>query len=93
MTGSSSPRTFARRFLASTGTTPYQWILRKRIRLAQRLLETGDLPIDTVARKNGLRTASNLRKQLRPGTAHHPAGLPARLPAPGRPAHHGPGRS
>ncbi|HTT51335.1 MAG TPA: helix-turn-helix domain-containing protein [Streptosporangiaceae bacterium] len=59
-----SPRTFARRFLASTGTTPYQWILRERIRLAQRLLETSDLPIDSVAGKSGLRTASNLRKHF-----------------------------
>jgi AraC family transcriptional activator FtrA len=59
-----SPRTFARRFLASTGTTPYQWILRERIRLAQRLLETSDLPIDSVAEKSGLRTASNLRKHF-----------------------------
>jgi len=59
-----SPRTFARRFLASTGTTPYQWIVRERIRLAQRLLETSDLPVDSVAQKSGLRTASNLRKHF-----------------------------
>jgi transcriptional regulator GlxA family with amidase domain len=59
-----SPRTFARRFLAGTGTTPYQWILRERIRLAQRLLETSDLPIDSVATKSGLHTASNLRKHF-----------------------------
>jgi AraC family transcriptional regulator, transcriptional activator FtrA len=59
-----SPRTFARRFLASTGTTPYQWILRERIRLAQRLLETSDLPIDSVAARSGLGTASNLRKHF-----------------------------
>jgi AraC family transcriptional regulator, transcriptional activator FtrA len=59
-----SPRTFARRFLASTGTTPYQWILRERVRLAQRLLETSDLPVDSVAAKSGLRTASNLRKHF-----------------------------
>jgi AraC family transcriptional regulator, transcriptional activator FtrA len=59
-----SPRTFARRFLASTGATPYQWIVRERIRLAQRLLETTDLPIDAVAAKTGLRTADNLRKHF-----------------------------
>jgi len=34
-----SPRTFARRFVAGTGATPYQWIVRERVRLAQRLLE------------------------------------------------------
>jgi AraC family transcriptional regulator, transcriptional activator FtrA len=59
-----SPRTFARRFLGSTGTTPYQWILRERIRLAQRLLETSDLPVEAVAVRSGLRTASNLRKHF-----------------------------
>jgi transcriptional regulator GlxA family with amidase domain len=59
-----SPRTFARRFQASTGTTPYQWIVRERIRLAQRLLETTDLPVDTVAVKTGFCTAGNLRKHF-----------------------------
>jgi AraC family transcriptional activator FtrA len=59
-----SPRTFARRFQASTGTTPYQWIVRERIRLAQRLLETTDLPIDAVAVKTGFATAGNLRKHF-----------------------------
>ena len=59
-----SPRTFARRFLASTGTTPYQWLLRQRIQLAERLLETSDLPIDSVAQKGGFSTAANLRKHF-----------------------------
>jgi AraC family transcriptional regulator, transcriptional activator FtrA len=59
-----SPRTFARRFVASTGTTPYQWLLRQRIQLAQRLLETGDLPIETVAGRCGFGTAANLRKHF-----------------------------
>jgi AraC family transcriptional regulator, transcriptional activator FtrA len=59
-----SPRTFARRFLASTGTTPYQWLLRQRIQLAQRLLETTDLPIDLVAGASGFSTAANLRKHF-----------------------------
>lgn len=61
---SMSPRTFARRFLASTGTTPYQWLLRQRIQLAQRLLETTDLPIDSVAETSGFSTAANLRKHF-----------------------------
>jgi AraC family transcriptional activator FtrA len=59
-----SPRTFARRFLATTGTTPYRWLLRQRIQLAQRLLETTDLPIDQVARASGFSTAANLRKHF-----------------------------
>jgi transcriptional regulator GlxA family with amidase domain len=59
-----SPRTFARRFLASTGTTPYQWLIHQRIQLAQRLLETSDLPVDSVAEKSGFSTAANLRKHF-----------------------------
>jgi AraC family transcriptional regulator, transcriptional activator FtrA len=59
-----SPRTFARRFLASTGTTPYQWLLRQRIQFAQRLLETTDLPVDSVAAASGFSTAANLRKHF-----------------------------
>jgi AraC family transcriptional activator FtrA len=59
-----SPRTFARQFRAGTGTTPYQWLLRQRVQLAQRLLETSDLPIDTVADRSGFCTAGNLRKHF-----------------------------
>ncbi|HUN37802.1 MAG TPA: helix-turn-helix domain-containing protein [Trebonia sp.] len=59
-----SARTFARRFVASTGTTPYQWIARERVRLAQRLLETTDLPVEAIARDCGLGSAANLRKHF-----------------------------
>jgi transcriptional regulator GlxA family with amidase domain len=59
-----SPRTFARRFPASTGSTPLTWILRERVRLAQRLLETTDLPIDAIAGRTGFGTADNLRKHF-----------------------------
>jgi AraC family transcriptional activator FtrA len=59
-----SRRTFARRFAASTGTTPYQWLLRQRLQLAQRLLETTDLPIELVATRSGFLNAGNLRKHF-----------------------------
>ena len=59
-----SPRTFARRFLAATGTTPLQWILTERVRLAQRLLESTGLPVDAVARGSGFGTPDNLRKHF-----------------------------
>ena len=59
-----SPRTFARRFLAATGTTPYQWLIQQRIQLARRLLETSDLPVDSVAQKSGFCTGANLRKHF-----------------------------
>jgi AraC family transcriptional regulator, transcriptional activator FtrA len=59
-----STRTFARRFSAATGTTPYQWLLRQRLQLAQRLLETSDMPVDSIAHKTGFVTAANLRKHF-----------------------------
>jgi transcriptional regulator GlxA family with amidase domain len=56
-----SPRTFARRFRATTGTTPHQWLLRQRILFAQRLLESGDESIDRIASLAGFGSAANLR--------------------------------
>lgn len=60
-----SPRTFARRFRATTGTTPLQWLLRQRVLLAQRLLETTDEPVELVARRCGFGTAAGLRQHFR----------------------------
>ena len=60
-----SQRSFARHFVATTGATPYQWLLRQRIQHAQRLLERTDLPIDAVAHRVGLGNATNLRKHFR----------------------------
>jgi transcriptional regulator GlxA family with amidase domain len=56
-----SPRTFARHFLAMTGTSPLRWLLVQRVAAAQRLLETSDLSIDRVAEACGLGSAANLR--------------------------------
>ncbi|MEW1610764.1 MULTISPECIES: helix-turn-helix domain-containing protein [unclassified Streptomyces] len=59
-----SPRTFARRFQQETGTTPYRWLLRQRVLLAQHLLETSDQTIDTIAGQTGFGTAATLRHQF-----------------------------
>lgn len=56
-----SPRTFARRFRAVTGTTPLQWILRQRVLLAQRMLESTDEPIELIAQHCGFGSAAALR--------------------------------
>jgi transcriptional regulator GlxA family with amidase domain len=56
-----SPRTFARRFVASTGTTPLQWLLRQRVLLAQRLLETRDDPVERIAERCGFGSAAGMR--------------------------------
>jgi AraC family transcriptional activator FtrA len=59
-----SKRTFARRFSATAGTTPYQWLLTQRLRRAQRLLETTDLPVEHIALESGFADATTLRKHF-----------------------------
>ncbi|MFS0695324.1 GlxA family transcriptional regulator [Streptomyces nitrosporeus] len=59
-----SPRTFARRFQQETGTTPYRWLLRQRVLLAQQLLESSDETVDTIAGRTGFGTAAALRHQF-----------------------------
>jgi transcriptional regulator GlxA family with amidase domain len=59
-----SPRSFARHFRAHTGTTPYTWLLSQRVRLAERLLESADLPVDEVARLSGFGSAAGLREHF-----------------------------
>ena len=60
-----SPRTFARRFGESVGSTPHQWVLRQRVIQAQRLLESTDLSIDAISSQCGLGSAQNLRIHFR----------------------------
>lgn len=56
-----SPRTFARRFRAETGTTPHHWLTDQRILHAQRLLEETSQPVEAVADLVGFGSASVLR--------------------------------
>ncbi|HET9021805.1 MAG TPA: helix-turn-helix domain-containing protein [Ornithinibacter sp.] len=56
-----SPRTFARRFVAETGTTPHQWVTDQRVLRARQLLEETDLPVEAVARDAGFGSAALLR--------------------------------
>ena len=57
-----SPRTFARRFLEQTGTTPHQWLMHQRLLLAQRRLEKTGETMDQIAEAVGLQTAATLRQ-------------------------------
>jgi AraC family transcriptional regulator, transcriptional activator FtrA len=67
-----SPRTFARRFRAATGTTPLQWLLRQRIVHAQHLLEATDLPVELIASRCGFGSATALRVHFRRATGTNP---------------------
>jgi AraC family transcriptional activator FtrA len=69
-----SPRTFARRFVATTGTTPLQWLLRQRVLHAQRLLETTDQPVERIADACGFGTAAGLRVHFQRQVGTTPTG-------------------
>lgn len=68
-----SPRTLARRFRDVTGTTPVRWLTHQRVTRAQHLLETTDLPVETIAQRVGLGTGANLRIHFRRATGTSPA--------------------
>jgi len=56
-----SPRTLTRRFRQATGLAPGEWLRGERLRLARRLLETSDEPIERVARNAGYETTVSMR--------------------------------
>ena len=67
-----SPRTFARRFVAETGTTPLKWLHAQRVLEARRLLEHTDLPVEQVASRAGFGSAPSLREHFRRATKTTP---------------------
>jgi transcriptional regulator GlxA family with amidase domain len=68
-----SPRTFARRFKAATGTTPLQWLLVQRVLHARRLLETTSLGVEHIAARCGFGSAAALRQHFARSTGTSPA--------------------
>ena len=51
---------FLRAFRASSGTTPYQFVLMRRLLRASHLLRTSDMPVARIAKECGFKTASHL---------------------------------
>jgi transcriptional regulator GlxA family with amidase domain len=60
-----SERTFARRFVQDTGTTPQRWLVGQRILLAQQLLEETDETVEAIADRVGFGNATALRHHFR----------------------------
>ena len=60
-----SRRNFTRHFRQATGTSFKQWLLNQRLAHAQRLLESGDTPIELVAQQAGFGTGMSLRQHFR----------------------------
>jgi transcriptional regulator GlxA family with amidase domain len=67
-----SPRTFARRFLQETGTTPQRWLTGQRVLLAQELLEDTDETVDVIAERAGFGNAATFRHHFRARRATTP---------------------
>jgi transcriptional regulator GlxA family with amidase domain len=59
-----SRRHFTRRFREVTGSSVNDWLQHQRVLLAQRLLESGDLPIEAVAARAGFGSAVSLRQHF-----------------------------
>ncbi len=79
-----SPRTFARRFRAQTGTTPLQWLITARVQRAQELLETTALSIDEIATAAGFDGAAALRDRFHRIVGVSPNAYPRSLGMPAR---------
>jgi transcriptional regulator GlxA family with amidase domain len=60
-----SERTFARRFVQDTGTTPQRWLTGQRILLAQQLLEETDETVDAIADRAGFGNGTAMRHHFR----------------------------
>jgi transcriptional regulator GlxA family with amidase domain len=60
-----SDRTFARRFVAETGTTPHLWLTGQRVLAARTLLEGTDLGLDAIAVRCGFGTSALLRHHFK----------------------------
>jgi transcriptional regulator GlxA family with amidase domain len=69
-----SPRTFARRFVQETGTTPQRWLTGQRILLAQQLLEDTDETMDLIAERAGFGNAATFRHHFRGWRGTTPVG-------------------
>lgn len=67
-----NPDYFARCFKQSTGKTPHQFLLEKRIKRAQHLLETTALPIAEIALACGFSNQSHLTAHFRLATGRTP---------------------
>lgn len=63
---------FCRAFKASTGLSPYQWQLEKRLETAQGLLLQTDAPIDFIAKSVGFCDAMHLSRAFKKRTGETP---------------------
>ncbi len=71
--GQMSVRTLTRRFRAEVGMSANRWITQQRVDHARLLLETSDLPVESVAGEAGFGSATALRQHFRAAVAVSPS--------------------
>ncbi len=60
-----TPRTFQRKFHATTGKTPLAWLTKTRVAHAADLLEVTDLSLSSVAQASGFGSSETFRREFR----------------------------
>ena len=69
-----STRTLSRHFAKHVGESPGAWLANERVRLARRLLEQTDDPVELVARRAGYASSATLRAQFAARMGTSPGG-------------------
>jgi transcriptional regulator GlxA family with amidase domain len=72
--GQMSVRTFTRRFRAEVGMSPNRWLTQQRVDRARSLLESTDLPVETIAHEAGFGSATSLRQHMQDAIGVPPTG-------------------
>jgi transcriptional regulator GlxA family with amidase domain len=74
-----SERNFARAFRVETGMTPAAYVEAARVERARIFLDSGDLPVETIARQTGFGTVETMRRAFRRRVGVSPAGYRSRF--------------
>lgn len=76
---SMSERNFARAFRDETGMTPAAYVETARVERARIFLDSGDLPVEAIARQAGFGTVETMRRAFRRRVGVSPAGYRSRF--------------
>jgi len=79
-----SERTMARRFAAAIGQTPLEYLQAVRLQAARAMLETGDMPVQSIAAQVGYSDASSFSRLFRQGVGLSPGSYRRRFQMAGR---------
>jgi transcriptional regulator GlxA family with amidase domain len=74
-----SERNFARAFRQETGMTPAAYVEAARVESARIALDSGDLPVETIARQVGFGTVETMRRAFRRRVGVSPIGYRSRF--------------